>query len=172
MLSPEEEKRYVELQLMALDFARNGEVETLERMIRSGLSVNLADTKGNTLLMLAAYNGELETTNMLLLLGAEIDRRNDRGQTPLGGAAFKGYLDICKALVNAGAEVDADNGGGKTPIMFAALFGRVYVVQYLQAVGSQNAITTRFGISLETVAKCVNGVKSFFTCKRKRSVVR
>lgn len=170
MVSTQEEKRYGELQALALDFARNGETQTLESMIRSGLSVNLSDTKGNTLLMLAAYNGELETTQMLLTWGAKVNQRNDRGQTPLGGVAFKGYIRICKVLVEAGAKVNADNGGGRTPIMFAALFGRVDVVQYLQEVGACNVSQTLLGISVAKVARTVRFIKNIFTCKDKRSV--
>ena len=45
-----EEKRYAELQAVALDYARCGETEPLAQMLRHGLPVNLADTKGNTLL--------------------------------------------------------------------------------------------------------------------------
>ena len=55
-----EERRYAELQQMAFDFARNGETESLIDMIHHGLPVNLADDKGNSLLMLASYNGNLE----------------------------------------------------------------------------------------------------------------
>ena len=123
-----EEKRYAELQQMALGFARHGETESLATMLRHGLPVNLADAKGNTLLMLASYNGNLETTRMFLKHGADVDRRNDRGQTPLGGVAFKGYEEIVALLLKHGADVDADNGGGMTPIMFAAMFGRTKVV--------------------------------------------
>ena len=63
-------------------------------MLRHGLPVNLADNKGNSLLMLASYNDHLETARMLLVHGAGVDRRNDRGQTPLGGVAFKGYEEM------------------------------------------------------------------------------
>ncbi len=83
-----EERRYAELQQMAFDFARNGETKSLMEMINHGLPVNLADDKGNSLLMLASYNGNLETTRELIQTGADANRRNDRGQTPLGGAAF------------------------------------------------------------------------------------
>src|ERR1700761_3672916 len=85
-----EERRYVELQLMALDYARHGETEPLAAMVEHGLPANLADLKGQSLLMLASYHGHLETARMLLAQGAQVDLRNNRGQTPLGGAAFKG----------------------------------------------------------------------------------
>ncbi|AFL69787.1 ankyrin repeat domain-containing protein [Sulfurospirillum barnesii] len=170
-LSKEEEARYGELQEMALDFARHGECDILESMLKSGLHVNVSDAKGNTLLMLAAYNGERDTVRMLLSYGALVDQRNDRYQTPLGGAAFKGYLEICKALVEAGAEVDSDNGGGRTPIMFAALFGRVGVVEYLQSVGGKGKEKKIIGFSPRSVAKAVLYVKMLFTGKPKRSLV-
>ena len=57
-----DEMRYAELQQMALGFARHGETESLGAMLLHGLPVNLADLKGNSLLMLASYNGNLETT--------------------------------------------------------------------------------------------------------------
>jgi len=131
-----EERRYVELQQMALDFARHGETESLAAMLRHGLPIGLADAKGNSLLMLASYNGNLETARMLLERGAEVDSRNDRGQTPLGGVAFKGYVEIVALLVEFGADLDADNGGGMTPLMFAAMFGRGKVVEQLSARGA------------------------------------
>jgi len=131
-----EEKRYAELQLLALEAARSGDSSTLAPMIRSGLPVNLQDHKGNTLLMLASYHGHEEMAGALLDCGAEPDRRNLRGQTPLGGVAFKGYVGIAALLLDAGADLNADQGGGTTPLMFATLFGRAEMVRLLQQRGA------------------------------------
>src|SRR5690606_429787 len=133
--TPEEENRYAELQLMALDFARDGDAEALEAMLSAGLPVNLADLKGNTLLMLAAYNGNVDATRLLLRFGADVDRRNNRGQTPLGGVAFKGDLEIAKILLDAGADINADNGGGSTPLIYASMFGRGEMADFLRQRG-------------------------------------
>lgn len=130
-VSQEELKRYEELQVLALDFARVGKTQDLKAMLEAGMSVNLTDHKGNTLLMLASYNGNFETTKMLLEYKAEVDRKNDRGQTPLAGVCFKGYLDIVKVLVKAGANIYENNGMGTTPIMFASMFGNYEIVKYL-----------------------------------------
>ena len=153
-----EELRYAELQLLALDYARTGETELLARMIQHGLSMNLADAKGNTLLMLACYHQNLDTARMLLEYQAEVDRRNHRGQTPLGGAAFKGYEDIVALLLAHGAEIDADNGAGMTPLMFAAMFGRTRVVEQLKAHGASLQRRNRLGIS----ARFMVGVSRWF----------
>lgn len=142
-----EEQRYAELQLMALDFARRGDTANLEAMLRAGLPVNLADHKGNTLLMLAAYHGRPETAQALLRHGAAVDRANDRGQTPLGGVAFKGDLPLARLLLSHGADLEADNGLGMTPVMFAAMFGRTEMVGLLRQHGASLRRRTRFGIS-------------------------
>jgi hypothetical protein len=152
-ITESEEKRYAELQQMALDFARHGETGPLAAMLQHGLPVNVADSKGNTLLMLASYNGNVETTRMLLGHGADADRRNDRGQTPLGGAAFKGYEEIVALLLKHGADIDADNGGGMTPLMFAAMFGRVKVVAQLQARGASLRRRNRLGLSASLMVR-------------------
>jgi ankyrin repeat protein len=153
VITEAEERRYAELQGMGLDFARHGETAALAAMVEHGLPVNLADGKGNTLLMLASYNGHLETSRMLLEHGAEVDRVNDRGQTPLGGVAFKGYGEIVSLLLEHGAEIDADNGLGMTPIMFASMFGRVGVVEQLKAHGASMARRNRLGISARVMMR-------------------
>ena len=127
----QELKRYEELQVFALDFARTGKTEDLKAMLQAGMPVNLSDHKGNSLIMLASYNGNFETTVMLVDFGAEVDKKNDRGQTPLAGVCFKGYIEIVKVLVKAGANIYENNGMGTTPIMFASMFGNYEIVKYL-----------------------------------------
>jgi hypothetical protein len=129
-VSADEEKRYLELQQMALDFARGGETSTLQSMLDAGLAIELQNTKGNTLLMLSAYNGNYETSKMLIKYGADVNSVNDHGHSIIAGVAFKGYLDICKLLVQNGAKID--NRFSKSPILFASMFGRKSIVQYLQ----------------------------------------
>ncbi|MFV0481065.1 MAG: ankyrin repeat domain-containing protein [Campylobacteraceae bacterium] len=158
VLSKQEEDRYVELQYMALDFARKGESEILQSMIEHGLSVNLEDAKGNTLLMLSSYNGNFETTKMLITLGADIEKTNSHGHTPLAGVAFKGYLDICKLLVENGAKIKAKNG--KSAITVAAIFGRSEIVEYLQSAAKEE--DKILGVSSVKIASFIQKVKNLF----------
>ena len=132
----DEIKRYEELQVFALDFARTGKTQDLKAMLQSGMPVNLCDHKGNSLIMLASYNGNFETTVMLVDFGAEVDKKNDRGQTQLAGVCFKGYIDIVKVLVKAGANIYENNGMGTTPIMFASMFGNSEIVKFLDEQNS------------------------------------
>ncbi|MCF7729647.1 MAG: ankyrin repeat domain-containing protein [Chthoniobacterales bacterium] len=133
MITTDEEERYAALQDVALQYAREGETEPLRKMLEHGLPVNLANSKGNTLLMLAAYHDHSKTTQMLLDYGAEADRPNDRGQTPLAGVAFKGYTQVAKILLQAEANPIASQGKimgvEMTPLRFAMLFGRREIQQ-------------------------------------------
>jgi ankyrin repeat protein len=148
-----EEHRYAELQAAALDYARAGDTNVLESMVRAGLPVNLADHAGNTLLMLACYHDQIDTARMLLEHGADVDRRNSRNQTPLGGVAFKGYPAIAGLLLRHGANVDADNGNGMTPLMFAEMFGRTDVADVLRAAGADATTRNRYGLSAGLLGK-------------------
>jgi ankyrin repeat protein len=162
IITEADEKRYAELQALALDYARSGETGLLVAMVRHGLPVNLADAKGNSLLILASYNGHLETTRLLLETGAEVNQRNDRGQTPLGGVAFKGYEEIVTLLLENGADMDADNGGGMTPIMFASMFGRTRVVEQLKSHGASLAHRNCLGISARLMVRLTRPISFIF----------
>lgn len=144
-LSPEEEARYQELQYIALDLARNGDATTLISMIDAGLSVNLCDSKGNTLLMLSAYHNQLQCAKALLNRGARVDQKNDRGQTPLAGVCFKGYKNMAELLVKYGANVYENNGLGATPLTFALMFGHRDLAKMLMESSDKKASkTSRF----------------------------
>ncbi|CUU79099.1 ankyrin repeat domain-containing protein [Campylobacter hyointestinalis] len=147
-ITSEEEKRYEELCGYAFNFARNNEASELEKMINAGLSPNLKNHKGDSLLMLAAYNGSLEATKMLIQKGARVDERNDRGQTPLAGVCFKGNFEMVKLLVENGADIDANNGMGLTPYSFAIMFGRSEIASYLLSKSKKRSILKIIGVKL------------------------
>lgn len=130
-ISMQEEKKLEELCSMAFDFARQNDVASLKILLDYGLNVDLANHKGNTLLMLAAYNDSFEAVELLLKNGASVDKKNDRAQTPLAGVVFKGYFDIAKLLLQYGANPNEDNGMGLTPINCAIMFRRFEILDLL-----------------------------------------
>lgn len=142
-LTKDEEKRYEELCAMAFDFARNDACENLEIMLNAGLSENLKNHKGDSLLMLASYHNSLATAQMLLKRGARVDEKNDRGQTPLAGVCFKGYFEMAKFLVESGANIRENNGLGMTPFAYALMFGRKdiakFFLEYESTAGERGA---------------------------------
>ncbi|MDB6110820.1 MAG: ankyrin [Pedosphaera sp.] len=167
-----EEKRYAELQSLALDHARTGETAPLAAMLDAGLPANLSDAKGNSMLLLATYHGHFDSARMLLKHGADVDRRNDRGQTPLGGVAFKGYEDMVALLLEHGADIDADNGGGMTPIMFASVFGRTKVVEQLKVHGASLRSRNRLGLSANLLVRLSPVMNRLFRRRQPQSGLR
>lgn len=159
MTSEEELQRYAELQEIALDAARTGDLEMLAPMLEAGMPVNLQDARGNSLLMLAAYHGQPELVSLLLDRGADPDLRNQRHQTPLGGVAFKGHSDIARMLLDAGADPTADQGGGKTPAMFAAMFGHREILSLLEAASPNQKPQTLCCLRLGWIAGIAAAVR-------------
>ncbi|WNG45018.1 ankyrin repeat domain-containing protein [Archangium minus] len=121
----------------AFQHARAGDALLLARLVEAGLPVNLANEKGDTLLMLASYHGHVDATRTLLKHQADPERTNDRGQTPLAGAAFKGDVTIARLLLDHGARVDGTGPDGKTALMFAAMFDRLEVLELLLSRGAK-----------------------------------
>ncbi len=114
--TPAETARIAEI----FELARSGGAAALSELITAGLSADLTNDKGDTLLILAAYHRHPETVELLLRAGADPDRGNDRGQTALSSATFRQDEQIIHALLRAGADPDA---GGQSARSVAQAFG-------------------------------------------------
>lgn len=99
--------------------ARDGGTEQLAAYVDAGLSPDLTNGKGDTLLVLAAYHVHEDTVRALLYRGADHARVNDRGQTALGSAVFRRADGIVQALLDAGADPDL---GGPSAVELARFF--------------------------------------------------
>ncbi|MDT5186483.1 MAG: uncharacterized protein QOJ20_2098 [Mycobacterium sp.] len=103
------------------DMARTGAAATLAAYLDAGVPVDLTNSKGDTLVMLASYYGHPETVQVLTSRGADVNRANDRGQTPLAGSVFKGEDEVVRLLLDAGADPYA---GGPNAVDTARVFGQ------------------------------------------------
>ncbi|MET0198827.1 MULTISPECIES: ankyrin repeat domain-containing protein [Nocardiaceae] len=121
MTGPDDADDVAELAGRLFDMARAGDTEELTAYVDAGVPVDLNNSAGDTLVMLAAYHGHAATVNALVERGADVNRPNDKGQTPLAGAVFKGEDDVVKALVDGGAD---PAGGHPSAIDAARMFGR------------------------------------------------
>lgn len=101
---PAHDPEVLQLAARVFDPARQGDTAKLAAYIDAGVPANLADDRGDSLLMLAACHGHADPVRALLQRGAEADRANDRGQTPRAGAVFKGEREVVAALVEGGAD--------------------------------------------------------------------
>ena len=120
-MSGEPSDELVALATKLFDLARRGDTAALAAYVDAGVSANLTNHKGDSLVMLAAYHGHADTVRALLARGADPDRANDRGQTPLAGAVFKGEADVVSALLDGGADPAA---GTPSAVDAARMFER------------------------------------------------
>lgn len=103
----------------AFELARNGETAQLVEYVDAGLPVNLTNSAGDSLLILAAYHRHADLVEALLARGADHARVNDRGQTALAAATFRQDTAIVTTLLAAGADPDL---GPKSAVEIATFF--------------------------------------------------
>ncbi|KJF25074.1 ankyrin repeat domain-containing protein [Rhodococcus sp. AD45-ID] len=124
------EPEAVELAGRLFDMARTGDAASLASYIDAGIPVDLTNSSGDTLVMLAAYHGHVDAVVALIERDADVNRANDKNQTPLAGAVFKGEDAVVKALVSGGAD---PRGGHPSAIDAARMFGREDYLSLLES---------------------------------------
>src|SRR6201991_5245997 len=120
------------------DWARSGDAAMLAAYVDAGVPVNLTNTNGDTLVMLASYYGHESAVAALIARGANVDRHNNRGQTPLAGAVFKNDTTIIELLLSADADPLA---GSPSPLETAWFFEREeFARQLLQHIQRRRSV--------------------------------
>jgi ankyrin repeat protein len=129
-----------------LDAASKGKTRTIGVLLKSGVDVNIQDSRGlptnRTALMHAAESGHLEVVELLIKAGARINAI-DKGfpaDCPGGNTALllsiqKGHVQIANRLLDAGASPKT-KGGGTSVINTAAYLGDEQLVKRLIALGA------------------------------------
>jgi ankyrin repeat protein len=126
---PTPEPEVLDLVARLFDWARSGDAATLAAYVDAGVPVNLTNTNGDTLVMLASYYGQESAVAALIARGADVDRHNKRGQTPLAGAVFKNDTTMIDLLLSADADPRA---GSPSALETARFFEREELARQLQ----------------------------------------
>lgn len=111
------------------DLAREGKAAELVPLIEQGIPVDLTNSRGDTLLILAAYYKHEELVVALIALDADTSRVNDNGQTALVSGVFRNNVPIVTALLAAGADPSL---GAHTALAIAQQFGLPEMVTLLR----------------------------------------
>lgn len=123
------EPEVLDLAARIFDYARSGDTVSLVAYLDAGVPVDLTNTNGDTLVMLAAYHGNESSVVALIERGADVNRHNSRGQTPLMAAVFKSEAAIIGALLSADADPLA---GMPSALETARYFGKDDAVRQLK----------------------------------------
>ncbi|MDQ1668860.1 MAG: uncharacterized protein QOE40_921 [Actinomycetota bacterium] len=121
--------------LQIFDLAREGDADALAAYVDAGVPVNLTNSKGDTLLTLAAYHGHTAAVSTLLARGADTGRVNDRGQGALAAAVFKQSAPTVTALLAAGADPEL---GSPSAIETARFFDLPEMIELLTSPGDDS----------------------------------
>ena len=90
----------------------NGQEYVLRERLRAGSNPNAEDSRGYSVLLLAARVGNWAMIDILLDAGASPNNRDNSGRTALHHAAFAGASDAVRRLLEAGADKTImDNAG-------------------------------------------------------------
>lgn len=93
-----------------LDAAANGDTATVLRWIAEGADINVANEKGWTPLVMAAFNQHMETVKVLVDAGADVNHQSVNGTTVFMYAKTKvmetGEYSLLDYLLQKGAEIN------------------------------------------------------------------
>ncbi len=117
-----------------------GEIDELEVLVQSGVSVEAADARGMTALMLAAAAGESERAGLIIREGAHPDVERNDGRTALMFAGAAGHAETVATLIELGANVNQADRFGRTALMWAARSGNAECLRLLLDEGAQVAV--------------------------------
>ncbi len=121
-----------------VEAAREGDIDAIRALVRSGADVNAAEGDGMTALHWAAHRNHAEAVEVLLYAGARLELRTRLGgYTPLLVAAAAGADEALALLLEAGGDVAArTTPGGSSALHFAAASGNARAVEILLRHGA------------------------------------
>ena len=116
--------------------ALDGDVQTVEALVKSGADVNAVTRFDDSALSAAAHTGHVEIVRILLVHGADADVRTRYGGSPLGDAVSEGHSEVAIALLEHGANANAAIRYGGSILKTAAGTGDSELMDSLIAHGA------------------------------------
>jgi uncharacterized protein len=123
--------------------AETGAIEILNLLFDNGLSYNIRDAKGNSLLIAGIAHTKI--IRLLIDKGISVDSRNEQKYTPLIMATAGEHRDSLSLLLQAGAEPDLKDNNGQTALLYAAGSSDVEMVRKLLIAGASPHSTDKSG---------------------------
>ncbi|XP_064199775.1 palmitoyltransferase ZDHHC17-like isoform X2 [Anguilla rostrata] len=117
--------------------ALNGHIAVVDLLLGAGVSMDTADHRGYTPLILAAQYGHTALCCYLIGKGAQLHLCDAEGDNALHWAAFKGHCELTRLLIYSGFNPKQPDKIGQTPLHLAVLSGDLLTVQLLceQCIG-------------------------------------
>ena len=128
--------RYTEDQKRLITAAREGQLEEVKDLMKSGVDIDCELKYGSSALMIAASRGYDDIVRLMASSGAKVNRRNKFGISPLSEAAERGHHKVLRTLVEFGADVNMLHNNGGTAILAAAVRRDLKTLRVLLELGA------------------------------------
>jgi uncharacterized protein len=126
--------------------AREGDTETVKRLLESGVDPNAADREGIGALGIAIQNGHGQVVTLLLGAGADPDSGAPKGFTPLMLAVRENQAEVVDLLIAAKSKINVISGQTwMTALMFAACPRKNRIIRKLLAAKAQTFLASSDG---------------------------
>jgi len=120
---------------------KRGDLDEVQRMVKSDAPVEFRDEDFDSVLNNAAWTGNTDVLSLLVSLGARLESPNQNNLTALHHAAYKGHYHTVKWLIKTGCNVNAKSNLGNTPLIMAAKNGLTNTCRTLVELGAEiNAV--------------------------------
>ena len=142
---------HLTLMLLSVVFSKNKQaapLSTVKAMLKAGCLMDVVDSKGFSVLHVAARGGNAEVIRELLSAGCDINATNNDGGTPLHVAACQGKTEAALELIEHGAEKAIVAGTIGTPLHQAAFRGHASTVKELLKAGCLVDVVNSNGCSV------------------------
>ena len=95
----------------------DGDVATVEQMLRDGMPVNASDGSGWTALRIATRLSRIDVARLLLDKGADVNRQDPLfKETVLHCTARRNNIEVARLLIDNGADINKQNCNNETPL--------------------------------------------------------
>ena len=129
-----------------LQSAFDGDLASVQALLKKGASVEATAPKKRTALMWAATNGHTAVVEALHKAGADVNARDSDRQTALMFATKRAHKETVEYLLRNGADVSLKSGKqGFTALILAATVGDAELIKLLLDNGADKTVTDKFG---------------------------
>jgi ankyrin repeat protein len=120
-----------------IEAARNGDSESVARLVMESVDVNFAEQDGTTALHWAAHRNDMGIADLLLVAEADVDVSNDYGVSPVYLACTNRSGEMVRKLLDAGADPNATLWNGESVLMNCARTGAADAIAALIEKGAR-----------------------------------
>ena len=118
-----------------LDALQSGDIVSVKKFLDEGVTVDLSDEEGWSLLHHAAALGQVEVINLLREKGYRVDLIDNKGRTPFHYAVINGDIETIRLLIMMGSNVNSVDNEGNTPLKLSVMFEQNTAIEELTKHG-------------------------------------